>query len=306
MLTLSIDGLDALRTRLDAYPAALASELAAKAQELARALADKVKYEKLAGEALESRSGALAASIAAEVSGDGEDVAATVGSFGDVKYAAIQEYGGKTGAHEILPGKASVLAFVADGAMHFARRVEHPGSLIPERSYLRSSLDEMSAEIVAALAAVGKRKLGAEMSREAAFSALFATVSGAYSWGLASRRMKLWSEVPSAFRPAFFQLESGPETYQWGSPATPRRTFEAKLFLYFDARDPLTPGTTAINNALDAIDTALTPSGLDLATGRQTLGGIVHDCKINGVPVRDTGDLDGDGLAVVSVRLVAA
>ncbi len=102
---------------------------------------------------LNSRSGALAASIAAEISGDGEDVAATVGSFGDVKYAAIQEYGGKTGAHEILPSKASVLAFVADGAMHFARRVEHPGSLIPERSYLRSSLDEMRAEIVAALAA---------------------------------------------------------------------------------------------------------------------------------------------------------
>ena len=153
MLTLSIDGVDALRTRLDAYPAALASELAAKAQELAGALVDKVKYEKLAGQALQSRSGALAASIAAEISGDGEDVAATVGSFGDVKYAAIQEYGGKTGAHEILPSKASVLAFVADGAMRFARRVEHPGSLIPERSYLRSSLDEMSAEIVAALAA---------------------------------------------------------------------------------------------------------------------------------------------------------
>jgi len=153
MLSLSIDGVDALRTRLDAYPAAIASELAAKVQELAGALADKVKYEKLAGEVLNSRSGALAASIAAEISGEGEDVAATVGSFGDVKYAAIQEYGGKTGAHEILPSKASVLAFVADGAIHFARRVEHPGSLIPGRSYLRSSLDEMRAEIVAALAA---------------------------------------------------------------------------------------------------------------------------------------------------------
>jgi hypothetical protein len=30
----------------------------------------------------------------------------------------------------------------------------------------------------------------------------------------------------------------------------------------------------------------------------------VYDCKITGVPVRDTGDLDGDGLAVVAVRLV--
>jgi phage gpG-like protein len=153
MLTLIVDGADALQARLDAYPAALASDLAAKAQELASALADKVKYQKLAGEVLASRSGALAASIAAEVSSDSEEIVATVGSFGDVKYAAIQEYGGKTGAHEILPGKASVLAFMADGAMHFARNVEHPGSLIPERSYLRSSLEEMQAEIVAALAA---------------------------------------------------------------------------------------------------------------------------------------------------------
>jgi hypothetical protein len=142
------------------------------------------------------------------------------------------------------------------------------------------------------------------VSREAAFSALFAAVSAAFPWGLASRRMKLWGEVPASLRPAFFQLESGPETYQWASPAAPKRTFEAKLFLYFDARDPATPGASVINAALDAIDAALAPGGADLSLGRQTLGGAAHDCKIVGVPVRDTGDLDGDGLAVVSVRLV--
>jgi hypothetical protein len=143
------------------------------------------------------------------------------------------------------------------------------------------------------------------MSREAAFCALFQRVSAAYGWGLASRRIKLWSEVPPGQRPALFQLESGPETYQWTSPATPRRTYEAKLILYFDARDPSRPGASAINCALDALDTALTPAGADLAKGRQTLGGAVYDCKIIGVPVRDTGDLDGDGLAVMSVRLIA-
>ena len=109
------------------------------------------------------------------------------------------------------------------------------------------------------------------MTREAAFSALFAAVSAAYPWGLASRRMKLWSEVPAALRPAFFQLESGPETYQWASPATPKRTLEAKLFLYFDARDPTTPGATSLNNALDAIDTALAPAASNVGIGRRTL-----------------------------------
>jgi len=142
------------------------------------------------------------------------------------------------------------------------------------------------------------------MSREAAFSALFETLTNAYAWGVASRRLKLWSEVPAAMRPALFQLEAGPETYQWTSPAIPRRTIEAKLFLYFDSRDPLTPGSSAINAALDAIDAALTPQGADGVAGRQTLGGAIYDCKVVGVPVRDTGDMDGDGLAVVSVRLV--
>ncbi len=80
------------------------------------------------------------------------------------------------------------------------------------------------------------------MSREAAFSALFAAVSGAYPWGLASRRLKLWSEVPAALRPALFQLEAGAESYQWPTPAAPKRTLEAKLFLYFDARDSDDPG----------------------------------------------------------------
>jgi phage gpG-like protein len=102
---------------------------------------------------LNARSGALRDSIGTEVFSDGEDVSASVGSYGDVKYAAIQEYGGKTGAHEILPDKAKALAFLVAGAMRFARKVEHPGSVIPERSYLRSSLDEMSDEILAALAA---------------------------------------------------------------------------------------------------------------------------------------------------------
>ncbi|MBN9182355.1 MAG: hypothetical protein J0I66_05000, partial [Microbacterium sp.] len=44
------------------------------------------------------------------------------------------------------------------------------------------------------------RKPGGRMSREAAFSALFAAVSAAYPWGLASRRMKLWTEAPAALR----------------------------------------------------------------------------------------------------------
>ncbi|MDE3175056.1 MAG: hypothetical protein KGM15_02980 [Pseudomonadota bacterium] len=130
------------------------ARLEAKARDLAAALATKVRDEKLSGQALQSRSGALKASISADVSVNGSALNATVGSFGDVKYAAIQEYGGRTGAHEILPTKAQALAFVVGGAARFARRVQHPGSTIPAHHYLLSSLDESRDAIVAALANV--------------------------------------------------------------------------------------------------------------------------------------------------------
>ena len=60
-------------------------------------------------------------------------------------------------AHTILPSKGGVLAFVTGDGQHFARRVEHPGSLIPERSYLRSALADMNDEIVTALADAAAR-----------------------------------------------------------------------------------------------------------------------------------------------------
>ncbi len=151
MSGLEVRGLEETSARLDAYPAALQAALGAKATELAAALTDLVK-NKLSGAVLNTSSGALRNSIAASVTADADGVLASVGSEGDVKYAAIQEYGGKTSAHEILPVKGDVLAFVAGDGQHFARRIEHPGSVIPERSYLRSSLEDMRDEILAALA----------------------------------------------------------------------------------------------------------------------------------------------------------
>ena len=152
MFAFIIDGLDEATARFEAYPAVLTAALSAKASDLGAALGALVRNDKLAGAVLTTRSGALRDSIVARVSADTDGVAASVASEGDAKYAAIQEYGGKTGAHEILPVKAQALAFVAGGSQRFARRVEHPGSLIPERSYLRSSLADMHEEILGALA----------------------------------------------------------------------------------------------------------------------------------------------------------
>jgi phage gpG-like protein len=147
----NLSGIEALDARLAGLPADMSARLEAKARDLAANLAAKVRDEKLSGQTLQSKSGALKASIVADVRVDDGMVTATVGSNGDVKYAAIQEYGGRTSAHEILPDKARALAFIVGGVLRFARRVEHPGSTIPAHAYLASSLEDSRDEIVAEL-----------------------------------------------------------------------------------------------------------------------------------------------------------
>jgi phage gpG-like protein len=150
----SLTGAETLDLDLATLPANILAQLEGKARDLAAALAAKVRDEKLSGQLLATRTGALKASILADVSVEDGQVQATVGSFGDVKYAAIQECGGRTAAHEIVPDKALALAFIVGGALRFARRVEHPGSTLPARAYLGSSLEEAREDIVDAFAAV--------------------------------------------------------------------------------------------------------------------------------------------------------
>jgi len=149
MLTVQITGADALQNRLANAPAAIQSALRAKAADLAERLRKHVTDDKLSGQVLQTRSGALKASITAEVDDDGGQIVARLFSAGDIKYAAIQEYGGRTAAHDILPDKAKALAFLVHGAPVFAKVVHHPGSQIPARSYLRSALADMGDQIVA-------------------------------------------------------------------------------------------------------------------------------------------------------------
>jgi phage gpG-like protein len=102
--------------------------------------------QKLSGEVLQIRSGALAASIISSIENDGSDTSVSISSTG-VPYAAIQEFGGKTAAHDIVAVKPKALAFSMGGDQIFAKSMHHPGSAIPARSYLGSSLAEMSDDI---------------------------------------------------------------------------------------------------------------------------------------------------------------
>jgi phage gpG-like protein len=153
MLSVTLTGADELDAKLDGLPAAILAAVAAKSAALADQLLTLV-HAKLAGGVLQPRTGALAAAIGVEGPKiEGDRVVTTLFAGADLKYAAIQEYGGVTSPHDILPSRAKALAFMASGERVFARIVHHPGSHIPERSYLRSSLAEMAAEIDAQMKA---------------------------------------------------------------------------------------------------------------------------------------------------------
>lgn len=153
MLSVSLTGADELDARLDELPGAVVAAVAARSAALADRLLTLV-HTKLAGGVLQSRSGALAASIGIDGPKiEGDRVVTTLFAGGDLKYAAIQEYGGVTSPHDILPSRAKALAFMAGGGEVFAKLVHHPGSHIPARSYLRASLAEMAAEIDTAMKA---------------------------------------------------------------------------------------------------------------------------------------------------------
>jgi hypothetical protein len=149
-------------------------------------------------------------------------------------------------------------------------------------------------------------------SREAIMAALCATlaqaqfatpINGRLSWAIVSRRVKLWTDVAAADQPALFIAEHG-ENIAYSSESTPGKTIlNVDLLLYVaGAKDPESIPARDLNVALDALFSALAP---DPASGRQTLGGLVHRCRIEGRIVKDPGDLDGQGLALVPVRILA-
>jgi len=110
--------------------------------------------QKLSGQVLKRKTGALAASIGFEVGEDAEGVQARVGTLKKaVVYARIHEYGGKTAAHVILPKHKKALAFGG----RVVKRVNHPGSKITEKKFLRGSLDDKKAEFFARIDAAVRK-----------------------------------------------------------------------------------------------------------------------------------------------------
>lgn len=147
MITVTVDDTK-VQAWLKDMPVRVRNRLISTVSILAEKLRNHVVQDKLMGQVLNRRTGRLGQSIQQRVETFPQAVFGVVYSSGDVPYARIHEYGGKTAAHVIEARNAKALSFLMNGQQVFARRVNHPGSNIPERSYMRSSLADMKDEIV--------------------------------------------------------------------------------------------------------------------------------------------------------------
>ena len=144
MITVELVNGDRIVTRLSNVSGGMRAALRTAIQQSVIDMEAQVK-EKLSGPVLQNRTGRLRNSIVSDVSEDGATITGTVAA--KTPYAAIQEYGGTTRAHLIEARDAKSLAFMMGGKLVFAKSVQHPGSNIPSRSYLRSTLAENAVPI---------------------------------------------------------------------------------------------------------------------------------------------------------------
>ena len=151
MIAASLIGDSAALDRLRALRETAAAGVARAVAQLGLQLQNGIQQNKLSGQVLRARSGALRDSITAQFDRDDMSVSATVSSALD--YAAAQEYGFtgtvsiRASLRQIQEAFGRPIAAKTVNVSGYSRRMD-----LPERSFLRSALDEMSPDIAAAVA----------------------------------------------------------------------------------------------------------------------------------------------------------
>lgn len=140
----------------------------------------------------------------------------------------------------------------------------------------------------------------AKVSRETVYAALFARITALPEVVTASRKLRLMDDVAAADCPAVFMTQEG-ETFEAVTHLPYKRTWRVKLWVYVkpDQATDAVPATE-LNAVLDAIEGALTVPPNE----RQTLGGLVYHCRIDGDIETDEGFFQNAAGALVPVSIL--
>lgn len=142
-------------------------------------------------------------------------------------------------------------------------------------------------------------------TRNQIFAALFGltanlTLGSAGSFVTRSRKFKHFSKVPTDQQPAHFQTEFLDKAQQKTGMAAIRR-WHASWTVYFSSNpgDDNDVPTIAMNDIVDALEACVADP-----FNKQTLGGLVEHCFIDGEIIKIAGDDDGQGMIVVPITIL--
>lgn len=122
------------------------------------------------------------------------------------------------------------------------------------------------------------------------------------TWKTTSRKVKMWTEVPQESRPALYVTMLSDNSAPQSEAVPGMTTLDVTVFMYLWVYPDTDVPSTDINDVLDAFDVALAPSPLN--GSKQTLGGLVSHCWKEGVTQIVPGDLDGDAIAVIPLKVL--
>jgi len=130
-------------------------------------------------------------------------------------------------------------------------------------------------------------------------------INGHSTWVSTSRRLKLWSSVDATQQPALFLVQHREDYEQSGVGQLVRRYLNLGAWCYAPTGADGIVGDDLIDLMESAIEAVLTPDNPE--RNELTLGGLVYWCRIwrqGGVFIRDPGDIDGQALLVLPIRIL--
>lgn len=144
------------------------------------------------------------------------------------------------------------------------------------------------------------------LPRNRYFDALETLVKTVADFKLVSRRMKLYHEcnVAQDFPAMFIMSPTEQYSRELGEGVPSRVVIEATIFIYLAGGKDISASAVpmnALNDIMDKVDDVLKPNPL---TAKQTLGGIVSHCWIEGEVIKEPGDLDGEGIIAIPIKML--
>lgn len=130
-------------------------------------------------------------------------------------------------------------------------------------------------------------------------------VNGQTTWAMSSRRLMMFNKIDISAQPALFvvQHREGYDTRGAGVP--PRRWLEVGLWCFAPTPEGII-GDDLLDSMEEGIESVMNVPD-DIMRNELTLDGLCYYCKIDrqsSYLIRDPGDIDGQALLVLPVKIM--